>query len=68
MKTVAQGIGIQFGAGTLVAGDKFSVKAFVPTVQAAADASVTIGSGAGALTVTSATNQIEVSPPSSSVR
>ncbi len=49
LKSVAQGIQVQFGAGTLVAGDSFSVKAFVPTVQAATDASITVGSGPGAL-------------------
>jgi len=63
LKTVAQGIQVQFGAGTLVAGDSFSVKAFVPTVQAATDASITVGSGAGALTVTSASNQVSTLIP-----
>lgn len=58
-KTVANGITVQFGAGTLVAGQTFTVKATVPTVQTATDASVTLGSGAGALTVTSGTNQID---------
>ena len=56
--TVANGITVAFGAGTLVAGQTFSVKATVPTVQQATDASVTLGSGSGALTVTSSTNQI----------
>jgi flagellar hook-associated protein 2 len=56
--TVADGIQLTFGAGTLVNGQSFSVKATVPTLQSAADASVTLGSGAGALTVTSATNQV----------
>src|SRR5206468_11849917 len=51
---VAQGVQVQFAAGTLVGGDSFSVKTFVPTVQAATDAAVTLGSGNGALTVTSA--------------
>jgi flagellar hook-associated protein 2 len=63
LKTVAQGIQVQFGAGTLVTGDSFSVKAFVPTVQAATDASITVGSNAGALTVTSASNQISTLIP-----
>jgi flagellar hook-associated protein 2 len=57
-KVVAQGLTLQLSAGTLVAGQTFSVKAFVPTVQNAADASVSLGSGSGALTVTSATNQV----------
>src|SRR5262249_1925715 len=34
------------------------VRGFVPTVQAATDASVTLGSGSGALTVTNSTNTI----------
>src|SRR5262249_39342004 len=45
--------------GTLVTGQTFSVKAFVPTVQQAANASVNVGSGAGAITVQSATDQIQ---------
>jgi flagellar hook-associated protein 2 len=58
LQNVAQGLQVQFSAGTLTAGQSFSVKAYVPTVQTAQDASVTLGSGAGALTVTSPTNQI----------
>ncbi len=58
LENVAQGLQVQFSAGTLTAGQSFSVKAYVPTVQAAQDASVTLGSGTGALTVTSPTNQI----------
>lgn len=54
-----QGIQVQFGAGNLAVGDKFTVDAFVPDVQAAADASVTVGSGPGAITVTSATNTVD---------
>jgi flagellar hook-associated protein 2 len=57
-KDVAEGVRVTFGAGTLVAGDKFSVNTTVPTVQAAADASVTLGSGGGALTVTSSSNTV----------
>ena len=48
LKTVAQGLQVQFKAGTLVAGQTFTVNAFVPTVQQAASASVTLGSGSGA--------------------
>jgi flagellar hook-associated protein 2 len=57
-KAVADGIQVQFNAGTLIAGQSFSIKATVPTVQTATDAAVTLGTGAGALTVTSATNQV----------
>lgn len=57
-QTVANGIQVQFSAGTLVAGQTFTVHATVPNVQAATDASVTLGTGAGALTVTSPTDQV----------
>ena len=62
-KDVAQGIQVKFAAGTLVAGEKFTIKAFVPNVQDAVDASVTIGSGNGAMTVTSASNQLDALIP-----
>jgi flagellar hook-associated protein 2 len=55
---VAQGLQLTLGSGTLVAGQTFSVKAYVPTVQAAQNASVTLGSGAGALTVQNSTNTL----------
>jgi flagellar hook-associated protein 2 len=57
-QNVAQGLQVAFGAGTLVSGDTFSVQAYDPNVQAAADATVTVGSGTGALTVASPTNQV----------
>jgi flagellar hook-associated protein 2 len=57
-KNVAQGLQVTFGSGTLVSGDSFTVKAFSPNVQQAADAKVTVGSGTGALTVASPTNQL----------
>jgi flagellar hook-associated protein 2 len=60
---VAEGIRVQFGDGTLTAGDTFDVKTFVPTVQDAVDATVTLGSGSGALTVKSATNQVDALIP-----
>jgi len=53
---VVDGLQVQFDAGSLVAGNTFQVKAFVPTVQAAQDAEVTLGSGDGALTVSSSSN------------
>lgn len=58
-KTVAEGLQVKLGAGTLVAGETFSVDAFVPMLQKASNASVTIGSGSGALNVESATNRVE---------
>lgn len=62
-KDAAEGVQIKFGAGTLIAGDTYTVKTFVPNVQNATDASVTLGSGAGAMTVTSATNTINTLIP-----
>ena len=56
---VAQGIQVSFGNGTLVAGQTFSVAATVPTVQQAANASITLGMGDGALTVQSDSNQVD---------
>lgn len=57
-KSVVDGVQVTFGAGSLVAGDKFSIDTFAPTIQQAANAQVQIGSGAGAITVQSAKNQI----------
>ena len=57
-KTVIDGVQVTFAAGSLTAGDKFAVDVFAPTIQQAANAQVQIGSGAGAITVQSAKNQI----------
>jgi flagellar hook-associated protein 2 len=58
-KDVAQGIQVKLNAGTLVKGQTFTVDGFVSTVQQASNASVTVGSGDGALSVQSASNQID---------
>jgi flagellar capping protein FliD len=58
-KDVAQGLQVKLAAGTLVAGQSFTVKAYVPTLQQASDATVTLGSGSGALSVSSASNQLD---------
>lgn len=58
-KNAAQGVQVQFNAGTLAVNDKFTIKGFVPNVQQAADASITIGSGSGAMNITSASNTID---------
>lgn len=58
-KDLAQGVKVQFAAGTLIAGQKFTIDTFVPTVQAAADASVQLGSGSGAVVISSASNQLD---------
>ncbi|RJP20928.1 MAG: hypothetical protein C4520_10660 [Candidatus Abyssobacteria bacterium SURF_5] len=56
------GVSIAFSdSGTLTWGDTFSIDTFVPTIQAAQDASVTLGSASGGgapITVTSATNTL----------
>ncbi len=57
-QTVAEGVQIALGNGTLQAGDQFTINTTVPTVQAAANASVTLGSGSGALTVTNSSNTV----------
>ncbi len=56
--SVAQGIDVRAGAGAFAQGDTFTVGAGVDRVQQAADASVTLGSGSGALTVTSSSNTV----------
>jgi flagellar hook-associated protein 2 len=58
-QNVAQGLQVALSAGNVVQGQSFTVKAYVPTVQQAANASVTVGSGSGALNIQSATNQID---------
>jgi flagellar hook-associated protein 2 len=57
-KSVVDGVEVQFGAGTLAAGDKFTVDVFAPTVQSAANAKVQLGTGNGAIVVQSATNKV----------
>jgi len=59
LKNVAQGIQVQFNTGSLVTGNTFTIKGFNPNVQAASNASLTLGSGSGALTVSSSTNQVQ---------
>src|SRR5690606_35586706 len=53
---------LQFGAGTLVAGDTFRVQTFAPLLQTAQDAEITLGStdgGGSPITVTSETNTVK---------
>ena len=57
-KSVVDGVQVTFDAGSLVAGEKFSVDVFAPTIQDAANAQIQLGSGAGAITVQSAKNQV----------
>src|SRR5581483_2424605 len=52
------GLTLAFGSGSLHTSDSFPVKGYTSNLRGATDASVTVGSGPGALTVTSATNQI----------
>lgn len=57
-KSVVDGVQVTFAAGSLVAGETFSVDVFAPTIQDAANARIQLGSGAGAITVQSAKNQV----------
>ena len=54
------GVSIAFSnSGTLTAGDRFNIDVFVPTVQVAQDAAITLGSDAGGgapITITSQSN------------
>lgn len=52
------GVEVAFSAGTVNTGDSFTIAA-TPMVQAAQNASVTIGSGAGAITTTNSSNTID---------
>jgi flagellar hook-associated protein 2 len=55
---VAKGVKVKLGPGPLSVNDQFTINTTVATVQNATDASVTLGSGPGAVTVTSASNTI----------
>ena len=61
--TVGDGITMNFTAGSFRADDRFTVEAFVPTVQAPADATVTLGQGAGAIQISSSSNTISTLIP-----
>ena len=56
------GVSIAFSnSGTLTAGDRFNIDVFIPTVQVAQDAAITLGSDAGGgapITITSESNTI----------
>ncbi len=56
---VAEGLQVEFNSGTVATGQTFTIKAFNPNTQAASNASITLGSGSGGLTINSATNQIQ---------
>lgn len=59
---VAEGVTVSLSAGTLVAGDTFTVAVTSPTIQAAADARIAVGGGAGGadpLVVTRSTNTVD---------
>lgn len=55
-KAVVDGVEVTFGAGTLKANDQFTVSVFSPTIQAASNAQVQIGSGDGAIVVQNSSN------------
>jgi len=52
------GADMGFEAGTFSAGDTFTMRAFVPTVQQAQDALISMGSGAGKIEITSSSNRV----------
>lgn len=52
----ADGLGLSFSAGDLVAGDTFQVTAFGPTLQDAGDAQISVGGETSPITINSATN------------
>lgn len=57
--SIAEGIELKFNTGeTLNVNDTFTVDGFVPTVQAAVDAEIQVGSGAGAITVNNSSNLV----------
>lgn len=68
LKGVADGVQVQFGAGTLNAGDAFSISVFSPKVQTAADAKVQLGVGPGAVVVSSASNTVTNLVPGVSIK
>lgn len=60
--TVAEGVTVSFAAGTLVAGNTFTVGVTSPTIQTARDAEISIGSTAGGadpLVVTRSSNTVD---------
>jgi flagellar capping protein FliD len=59
--TVAEGLQLKFGSGSLVAGETFTVDVSqTPApVQAAANSSIILGSGSGAITIQNETNKID---------
>ena len=57
-KSVVDGVQVQFGAGSLTAGDQFSVNVFSPTIQAATNSQVQLGSGTGAIVIQNASNTV----------
>ncbi|MBS0201931.1 MAG: flagellar filament capping protein FliD [Planctomycetes bacterium] len=66
--TVVDGVTVQFAAGSLTTGDKFSVGVFSPLVQAATDAQVQIGSGSGAVTISNSSNTVTNLVPGVSIK
>jgi len=58
----ADGLTLSFGDGALIGGDTFQVQTFSPTIQAAQDAEVSLGSSTGGgspIKITSSTNSID---------
>ena len=66
--SVADGVQVKLGAGTLNAGDQFSISVFSPTIQSATDAQVQLGTGAGAIVVRSSSNTVTNLIPGVSIK
>ena len=57
-KNVVDGVQVQFAAGSLTTGDQFSLNVFSPTIQAATNSQVQLGSGTGAIVVQNSSNTL----------
>ncbi|WP_010583801.1 flagellar filament capping protein FliD [Schlesneria paludicola] len=55
---VVDGVQITLGSGTVQNGDQFSVNVFSPTIQAATNSQIQLGSGTGAVIVQNSTNTV----------
>ncbi len=57
-KAVVDGVEVTLGAGTLTAGDSFSIDVSAPQIQAAKNARIQLGSGGSAIIVQNSSNQM----------
>jgi flagellar hook-associated protein 2 len=66
-KAVAEGLQVKFSAGTLNAGDRFTVDVYVTELQQPQNARVALGSGPAALVVESARNTLDQLVPGTTI-